>query len=105
MGSGVIAVRSLWRLLPPADAGLSHMSQRPDEIIFAPSGFEAFYARGGFVGHASENVGGQAPQQSQVSRPLILARAREILVEHHILLPMAAVLDVPVAADHLHQLQ
>ena len=81
------------------------MSQGVKEEVLAPSCFESFDPGGGLIGSHLENIGGQASQQCKISWTVLLSISCEIFVKDHVLLPMAAVFDIPMTSNDLKKIR
>ena len=76
------------------------MSKDFEEEVFAPRSTTHF-ATNRVIGRMhSQDVLGEAPDNREVFRPVILARSSGVLVEYDIKRPMQPVLDVPVGTHH-----
>ena len=100
------------RALPPASRclsrshlGMSELGEERSEEVVVPSSAFELAAHGAFRGFELGEVEGEAPEECEIARPVVLAIARLILVEDDVEHPMELVLDGPVAADGVEALR
>src|SRR5882672_2779949 len=83
----------------PTRAGLSHMADEVEKIVFVPSGTEKFSPQRSLgVWVMSCNIECKSPQDGEGCGGVVFAVSRRVFVERDIQSPMQAILDVPVAA-------
>jgi hypothetical protein len=77
------------------------MSKEFEEEVFAPHCAAHFTADGSVCGMHSQDVVGEAADDGEVFRSVILAGACVVLVEYDVENPMQLVLDAPMCAHDL----
>src|SRR3954447_22241260 len=89
--------------LPP-EAGLLQMSKEAEEVCLLPLGLSHFAGGGSFVGVGVEDVEGEASDDGEVFRGVVLARAGVVFIEDDVEGPMQVVFDRPMRPDGVEEL-
>jgi len=85
----------------PSRAGLSHVAEEVEKECIVPTGAFDLLAHGDARRVGANDVDGEAAQDSEVFRAVVLSCTAAILFEHHVEHPMQAILDTPMTAYSL----